>query len=309
MPRVMNPNNNSIARPDAIKPGLLAGGIVAFYQFWHGRCHLPGAGFILRKSSQFLSGLQRYPLGVKGVGTVPVDFRDHAGFLWLQHLLGDKLAAFDIEEGLFRALTRLLKPQDVFWDIGANMGTVSAYVATSFPQVRIFAFEPNPGIFKSVHALFADHARVKVYPFALSNADAEVAMTIPKGKSVGGSIEGLDYVLTTSNLTQQDVEQVRVRAFRGDTLIEQESALSAPNVIKIDVEGHEVSVIEGFTKTIAKCQPAIIFEHLYLSDADVSRLIPSGYSIRSVNNESGELTAVFDRSVGHNSVLLPAILR
>lgn len=301
----MNSSDDTLAAPRAMKPGLVALGMVTFYRFWHGRCHLPGAGYLLRKCSRFLPSLQRYPLEIKGVGTVPVDFRDHAGFLWLQHLLGDKLAAFDIEEGLFRVLTRLLKPQDVFWDVGANLGTVSAYVATSFPHVQTFAFEPNPEIFRSLNALFTRHPRVKVYPFALSNEDADVVMTIPKGKSVGGSIEGIDYVLRTSNLTQQDVEQAKVQAFKGDSLVAKAPNLSAPNVIKIDVEGHEASVIEGLKETVARYRPAIIFEHLYLSDADVSKLIPHGYSIRSVDNTSGELTAAFDRSVGHNSVLMP----
>ena len=60
-----------------------------------------------------------------------------------------------------------------------------------------------------------------------------------------------------------------------------------------------------FQKTISRCRPVIIFEHLYLPDADVTSLTPHGYSIRSIDNASGELTTAFDRSVGHNSVLLP----
>ena len=239
------------------------------------------------------------------MGTVIVDFRDHSGFLWLQHLIGDELAAYDIGRGLFIALRRLLKEDLVFWDIGANAGTVSAYVATAFPGTRIFAFEPNPGIFNSLAALFSNVPRVTVYPLALSDKDATVVLTIPKGKSVGGSIEGIEYVLKTSSLTEKEVDQVTVKAFKGDSLFLTEPSIAPPNVIKIDVEGHEPSVLAGLSETMHRHRPAILFEHLYLSDQEVAKLVPEGYSLHSVNNTTGELISVFDRSVGHNSALLP----
>lgn len=234
-----------------------------------------------------------------------VDFRDYSGMLWLQHLLGEKLAAFDIEDGLFQAIARTLKDEQVFWDVGANVGTISAFVASSLPRTKVFAFEPNPDIFKSIDTLFIDYPRVRVFPFALSDADSEVALTIPRGKSVGASIEGIDYVLKTGSLTESDVYQVQVHAFSGDSLLESNGNLLPPNVIKIDVEGHEPAVLNGLSKTVAKYRPVIFFEHLYLSDDEVAKLVPQGYAIRSVDNATGEFSSTFDRSVGHNSVLLP----
>src|SRR5678816_1915218 len=85
-------------------PGILARALVGFYKVWHGSLRLPGAGFVIRRLSQRLRGLQNFPLEVKGIGTVGVDFRDYSGFLWMQHLLGDTLAAHDIETGLFLSL-------------------------------------------------------------------------------------------------------------------------------------------------------------------------------------------------------------
>jgi Methyltransferase FkbM domain len=133
-------------------------------------------------------------------------------------------------------------------------------------------------------------------------------LTIPRGKSVGGSIEGIDYVLKTSNLTNHDVEQATVRAVTGDSLIESVDSIEYPNVVKIDVEGHEPAVLRGLAKCIEKRRPVIFFEHLYLSDLEVSSLIPRGYSLHSVDNKTGDLSAAFDRTVGHNSVLLPTAI-
>ena len=303
---VTAPLQSSIPKSgDAARPSPLAVLIVEFYRWWHGRLHLKGAGYVLRKSSTFVAGLQHYPLEVKGVGSVHVDFRDYSGVLWLQHLLGEKLAAFDIEKGLFQAIARALKDEQVFWDVGANLGTISAFIVTSMPRVKVFAFEPNPDIFKSLDTLFIDSAGVRVFPFALSDTDGQVALTIPKGKSVGASIEGIDYVLKTGSLTANDVVQVQVQAFSGDSLLESNRDLLPPHVVKIDVEGHEPAVLNGFARTVAKYRPVIFFEHLYLSDNEVAKLVPQGYVIRSVDDTTGEFSPGFDRSVGHNSVLIP----
>ncbi len=284
---------------------MIAQLVVALYRFWHGRCHLKGGGYFLKKCSEFLPGLQNYPLQIEGLGTVPVDFRDSSGFVWLNHLLGEKLDTKVMEKGLFHALDRVLKEEDVFWDVGANIGTISVHVVTRHRHVRIFAFEPNPRLFNSISVLFARQPLVKVFPFALSDRDSDLLLSIPKGSSLGASVEGIDYVLQTSHIQKKDVDQVRVQAFKGDSLMETQSGLLPPNVLKINVEGHESAVLKGIAKTILKNRPVIFFEHLYLSDEAVTSLVPQGYSLRSVDGESGELTPAFDRSVGHNSVLLP----
>jgi len=301
----MNPSQTLREVTQPASAGLLSHSIVNFYRFWHGRCGLPGARLLLKKSSQFLGGLQHYPLKIAGIGTVPVDFRDYSGLLWLQHLMGDRLASTDIEGGLFAAIGRFLKDGDVFWDVGANVGTVSVHVVNNFPNARVFAFEPNPHIFNSLNTLFKGHPRVKPFACALSDHSAQVTMTIPKGKSVGGSIEGLDYVLKSSNRTREEMDQVSVEAISADELLARDSALLPPKVIKIDVEGHESAVLRGMAQTIAKHRPVLFFEHLYLSDAEVAGLVPSGYAIHSVNNESGGLSPGFERNAGHNSVLVP----
>jgi FkbM family methyltransferase len=288
------------------KPGVLADAFVGFYRVWHGRLRMKGAGYLLQRASRYVSGLQQYPLQVRGVGIVPVDLRDYAGRLWLQHLLGDSLAPFDLEDGLSRSMAAMMKKDTVVWDVGANVGMVTAALTTAFPHSRIFTFEPNPFLFQSLETLFAGHSNVTILPYALSDEDGDALLTIPRGKSVGASIKGFDYVLQTANLTENDVVQTPVRAVRGDSLLQSEDGVLPPQVIKIDVEGHEAAVLCGLAGIISRYRPVIFFEHLYLSDEEVSRLVPPGYMLQSVANTDGRLTDGFDRSAGHNSVLIPA---
>ena len=51
------------------------------------------------------------------------------------------------QDDVLVALRSLLRPGDVFWDIGANQGLMSVYVDRVFSgEVRTFAFEPSPPV-------------------------------------------------------------------------------------------------------------------------------------------------------------------
>jgi hypothetical protein len=76
--------------------------------------------------------------------------------------------------------------------------------------------------------------------------------------------------------------------------------------LKIDVEGFEPSVFAGLAQTIATHRPAIVFEHIWLSDEEIRQLIPEGYTLRFILDD-GKLESDFAvRRNGHDAVLLPA---
>ncbi len=66
----------------------------------------------------------------------------------------------------------------------------------------------------------------------------------------------------TSVTTAIDIAKaVRLRPAELDSL-----GLPLPDVIKLDVEGHELGVLQGAEATLLKAKPAIIFENLHISD-------------------------------------------
>src|SRR5580658_10305116 len=95
--------------------------LVGFYRVVHGRLHMPGAGWLLKRLAPMLPGLQTYPCPVPEVGVALLDFRDEAAFGMVNSLLGD----LGRDAGLYRCLEEALQPGDVFWDVGANIGIVS----------------------------------------------------------------------------------------------------------------------------------------------------------------------------------------
>jgi hypothetical protein len=69
--------------------------LVNFYRLVHGRLHLPGAGWLLRRFAPLLPHLQAYPLPLPEVGVAIVDFRKAEAY----GMVDLKLYAFDSDCG------------------------------------------------------------------------------------------------------------------------------------------------------------------------------------------------------------------
>jgi len=266
---------------------------VSFYRLWHGKLRLKGAGRILSRLAPFLPDLQSYPLTVPELGVVKVDFRDSSAFAWFNTILDEKTD----EDGLLNAIERILSPGLVFWDIGANVGTISARFALPKYQLQsIHAFEPNPIPYRVALSLFNNSQLVTLHNIGIYSIDVTLQLNSPSKESMLSSMKFTH--------TDRNSETIDVPCFSVDTLINKQD-LPPPNVIKIDVEGMELEVLKGMSNCIQQTNPAIFIEHLFVSEDVLKSLLPTGYVIKTVSRIDGSLSNGFDRSWGHNSVLLP----
>ncbi len=271
---------------------MLSEALVQFYRLVHGKLHWPGAGWLIRRFAPWLPGLQSYPLPVPGVGVVLLDFRDSAAF----SLLNSSLGEFGNERFLLRNLEKVLKPGDVFWDVGANVGFVSSYFAQPRYQLSsLHAFEPNPVPFKVLQSLFATHAFGRVHPFGLGNKKETITMSISADGSCIGTM--------TRDLKEDRRIQVEIR--NGD-LVRRELQLPCPNVIKIDVEGFEPNVFAGLRDTIAECRPIIVFEHIFLSDDQIRQMAPPDCRLYFIHDDGAISVDFSSRLKGHDAIFIPA---
>ncbi len=270
---------------------MLARFFVWLYRCVHGRLGLPGSGWLLRCAARVLPGLQSFPLPIPGVGAACLDLRDMAAFALLNYSLGET----DNHAVLVEAMARHLPVGGVLWDIGANVGLISAHFARASRNLSaIHAFEPVPGPLRTLQSLFEGHPIVRVHPLGLGAKNERVTIQYcPHSSSlnsVGRALPG--------------AVPVEIETRRGDDLCA-ELNLPAPHVIKVDVEGFEPEVFAGLEKTIATTKPAIFYEHIMLTDEQVRALVPPGYSLRFLL-EDGRLVEEFTlRMQGHNAVLLP----
>jgi len=157
------------------------------------------------------------------------------------------------EASVQEALRRVLKPADVFYDIGANVGFFTVIGARlSGPRGRVLAFEPVP---ENVQII-----RRNLTLNQLSTVDVhEVAVARTSGTA---ELLLADYAGGAALASAPPPPDVRgsmlVRTVAVDDLVEDGSP--PPDVVKIDVEGAEIEVFEGLARTLERYNPVILYE-------------------------------------------------
>jgi FkbM family methyltransferase len=271
--------------------GKLAELLLAFYQLWHGRLGLKGAGYLIGKLARRSKSLQNFSLRLPEGHSIPVDFRDVSSMSWVNHLLGEEFQ----EAALIKAINFAMDSDTVVWDIGANCGLFS-YLLIQSPKVkRIIFCEPNEHMFRMCTNALIAYPNTTGFNVALSHKSEDADLFVPAGATTMGSLQPQKMAPGGSRL--------RVRCITGDDLIAQ--GTPAPDVIKIDTEGHEPAVLQGLAKAIQTYRPLIFLEHLSFDEADISSLLPADYEAFSISSTSGALAKGFSKDLSHNSAFIP----
>jgi FkbM family methyltransferase len=145
------------------------------------------------------------------------------------------------ETTVARSIASRLPDDGVFLDVGSNWGYFPLLFASreTFGG-RILAFEPVPATFAVIGEAGLE-PWVEIRQAAVGAEDGEVSMHVPRH----------------SGLARMDSQGagVKVPVLRLDSL-----KLDRVDVIKVDVEGHELAVFEGARDTLSRLGPAIVFE-------------------------------------------------
>jgi FkbM family methyltransferase len=180
--------------------------------------------------------------------------------LQIEDLIDYRIAYLSGNEGtLVRCLDRVIGERDVvFWDVGANVGSVSLPLARRHPALTIDAFEPSPPVISRLRRNLALNpaliARIRVHDVALCDR-VGYADFYPSAETDNS---GVGTLMASAN-TQ--ATPVRVSASTGDALIAAGRA-RPPDVIKIDVEGFEYEVLCGLREHLTRRRDVVmIFEH------------------------------------------------
>ena len=184
----------------------------------------------------------------------------------------------------------------VIFDVGANVGDYSFLVRQSLPQSRIYAFEPAAASFDTLSQRIAGlngEGHLTAHHIGFSDVEDTVDLysyTV-EGEEVS-LLSSVDRRLPTQavNVAVQGYETIRVQTIDGFC---RDEGIGAIAFLKIDVEGHEVSVLRGArgmlgNGTIGIIQfefgPANIYSRTFFYDFwsllsdnyDFYRIIPHG---------------------------------
>ena len=155
------------------------------------------------------------------------------------------VAGYQWEPHVGAILKKFVEPGSVVVDVGAHIGTHAVPVSRMVgPWGRVYAFEPQRKLYRELHHNLAVNGITNVIPlrYALGEGKPRIVEMNPAviGNEGGTGIgSGGDHV---------ELRTLDSFGFRN------------VSVIKIDVEGHENSMLRGAAKTIRENEPAILIE-------------------------------------------------
>ncbi len=146
--------------------------------------------------------------------------------------------------------------EGTFYDVGINLGQTMIKVMTLNEHISYVGFEPNPScLFYLQHLISANKwSRNIIVPVALSDADC----LLPLYGSSDTDPEST--IIRDLQLTSDFIPKI-VPVFRYESIVK-DILNKKVSVIKVDVEGAELDVIDSLRTLIEKDRPTIIMEVL-----------------------------------------------
>ena len=169
-------------------------------------------------------------------------------------------------------------------DVGANKGQFTLYARHRFPHAKVYSIEPLREPRGKILQLFGNDSKVEILNFAAGAEPGTATM------DVASSDDSSSLLPQTSLQTERfpgtgvsHTDEVEVRPL--DDVFSSEQ-LAGPVLLKIDVQGFEIEVLEGGTATLAQIDTILVeasFVEFYagqpLFDQVYSFLIQHNFSL------------------------------
>lgn len=195
------------------------------------------------------------------------------------------------EIGVLTTLAFLLEPTDTFVDVGANVGLYTSVISRAgsvFPQMKFYAFEPNPDTVKRLRETLTG-TNARIFDCALSDREGELEFCEGAGSATFG-------IKHSGNQSQIKSQTVRIRTVILDSVpIEGDSI-----VLKIDVENHEAEVLNGARQLLNSGRVKAVYVDSFADKAIPATLQTLGFELfeghtLERNESSSSLLAIHNK--------------
>lgn len=145
-------------------------------------------------------------------------------------------------------LKTLVNPQSIALDVGANIGAISVPLARHCKT--LLAFEPQPFLFHTLCGNLSLNSLVNVQAYQMAVGSKVGHLSIPLvDPRIRNNFGGVDLLWESKSKVSVPITTI------------DELSLPACDLIKCDVEGMEIEVLKGATKTLDRCRPAVYAEN------------------------------------------------
>lgn len=249
---------------------------------------------------------RRHVTNMRDIGPVAIRLRRHRYLLWEHPLVHD---AFMVS--LF---ARLIRPGDVVYDIGANIGLYTRLMHQWFGASYLYAFEPmleNRELLEENIRLGNMQKITEISALALSDAAGKEELQIDdmnSGSAVLNSISGGEASSGRAHFgLPPKTETVELETL--DAFVKR-SGIRPPAMMKIDTEGAEVKILIGGRETIRAHKPRMAIA-LHgedkakgtLEQLEILQCPAYGFVKEGGNNIYRRLTVADFDHLGNNNIL------
>jgi FkbM family methyltransferase len=168
-------------------------------------------------------------------------FRSVIRFFGITKIVGHLMQNGGYEEKFSSALMGELREGDTVWDIGANLGVYTTeFAECAGVKGCVLAFEPVESCYEELVRATERFDTIRCFQYAVSAEDGKLSMILAEDETGATHRVSVD----TSEKASYEVDVMSPAS------IVSQLPDSFPNVVKIDVEGHEGEVIKGMSSLL-----------------------------------------------------------
>ena len=194
----------------------------------------------------------------------------------------------------YHEVSQLLKPHDLFFDVGAHMGDKSKELIKN--NINVVMFEPQPKCLEQLNKLYSNNSLVKIIPKGLGRAMGKMNFNINTKEPAISTLTEHWKSGRFSNSKWDKKISIEIT-----TLDEMINQFGNPNYIKIDVEGFEYDVLLGLSKKTGIISFEFTSEFISNAYKCIDHLISLNYS--QFNFSLGERKKFNSKWSNHQNII------
>lgn len=234
---------------------------------------------------------------------------------WQHPYQGDWELREVFTEEILTNLSKIIKPDSIVVDIGAQSGNMS--VAYSLFAKQVISFEPNPATFEVLEKNASINKNIRPFNYAITDEPGPLTFHYSDNGFCNGGFASRTHrgVGVTGHVIPIDVYGVNLMNFLNEEKIE----VGNVSLVKIDAEGHDKEILKTIKPFLQVHRPILITE-IYngLDEMEVQELLDvihdTGYiaydernNNLDIENLGKEINSYRDINIssGHNLICIP----
>lgn len=162
-------------------------------------------------------------------------------------------------DDIFYLFTLYREYPKVIFDCGANIGFVTHQFLKFFPTASVYAFEPNPSIFKKLQTYYQNNTRVFCHNKGIADQEGTLLFNVNKNAGTSSFLKPNAYHVANMASKKNITTEVKVTSI---SAFMKEENITHIDLLKLDIEGYEIKALEGIERLNE--QVSVIFTEVNL---------------------------------------------